>query len=754
MMKVSNRFLLSGLALLSASVVEGWGEDLPWIDLENKLNPSADLLNTSPAEYLGECTAELELTLTLNSTMHALIDQPSGLCMAHHFCAFDYCYPNPDAASATVNQRITDYRSVSESPYVGGPQIQAWTKDVNNPSYNLPSKVLFPVVASDVVAAVKFAKEHGLEISVKNSGHNYNGASTKKDTLHINMNRYTHYTRVSVTDCDADNSVIDPETLDGQPCALSVAKNKTAIIRIGGGENWDKTYRAVRAANVAQEDGVFKYHVVGGAAATVSPMGWTFQGGLSGTTAGRFHGFGVDQVIQVEMVLPNGQHVRFGPTEWEDVPNAVPKTTKVSGICRTNPLEQIEEHWNWFECPMNINFDELWFAVRGGGGGTWGVVLSLYYQLHPYLPYERIDLVAYPPDALVGLEPSQQEYVETAFRMFMIRYLLDPDTIGANPEESNACGKTVGPVSFSCYGEGSARVFDVTWRQYLDNNLRQPLIDQGIPASFVNASVECTNCSIVEKSQDYASYSLFPEGHRFAGRVSVDDGVVIATQRPANVIIPKNYLLDADNIELATQTFSPISGYQAFGGRNSGATSDQANSLSQAHRDGGYMLFFFPYSVPGVNTTYDDRFFSTILPQLYDTSNPEEFPGFIGSNHAGPLIMGPLKDDWTKACPLELTEVERDEKCIPLQEAIYGSTLLARLEAIKEAIDPDYMFDCYKCIGNNRAKPSGASSAVPSASPTSEPSSQPSRRPSSAPSSSPSSTAYAMVVVIGSLLLV
>ena len=41
---------------------------------------------------------------------------------------------------------------------------------------------------------------------------------------------------------------------------------------------------------------------------------------------------------------------------------------------------------------------------------------------------------------------------------------------------------------------------------------------------------------------------------------------------------------------------------------------------------------------------------------------------------------------------------------ISLQEAIYGTKLLARLEAIKEAIDPDYMFDCYKCIGNNRAK--------------------------------------------------
>ena len=30
--------------------------------------------------------------------------------------------------------------------------------------------------------------------------------------------------------------------------------------------------------------------------------------------------------------------------------------------------------------------------------------------------------------------------------------------------------------------------------------------------------------------------------------------------------------------------------------------------------------------------------------------------------------------------------------------------MLKRLEAIKETIDPHYMFDCFKCIGNNRAK--------------------------------------------------
>ena len=43
---------------------------------------------------------------------------------------------------------------------------------------------------------------------------------------------------------------------------------------------------------------------------------------------------GVDQVLQVEMVLPNGYHVKFGPTEWEDASAegfAYPRTKVVSG---------------------------------------------------------------------------------------------------------------------------------------------------------------------------------------------------------------------------------------------------------------------------------------------------------------------------------------------------------------------------------------------------------------------------------------
>ena len=68
------------------------------------------------------------------------------------------------------------------------------------------------------------------------------------------------------------NNVVVNQDLDNQACLLATARGKPAFVRVGGGENFDKVYRAVQDFN--ERDG-YKYHIVGGAVGTVSPMGWT-----------------------------------------------------------------------------------------------------------------------------------------------------------------------------------------------------------------------------------------------------------------------------------------------------------------------------------------------------------------------------------------------------------------------------------------------------------------------------------------------
>ena len=86
---------------------------------------------------------------------------------------------------------------------------------------------------------------------------------------------------------------------------------------------------------------------------------------------------------------------------------------------------------------------------------------------------------------------------------------------------------------------------------------------------------------------------------------------------------------------------------------------------------------------------------------MYDTTDPEDFPGFVGPNHAHTAVRGPLKSDWTKACPYDWTKEEQDEKCFSLQESVYGTKLLRELEAIKKNVDPTGMFTCQYCVGDN-----------------------------------------------------
>jgi hypothetical protein len=79
-------------------------------------------------------------------------------------------------------------------------------------------------------------------------------------------------------------------------------------------------------------------------------------------------------------------------------------------------------------------------------------------------------------------------------------------------------------------------------------------------------------------------------------------------------------------------------------------------------------------------------------------------------NHIGSDAFGPLKDDHSAYCPGpysrhldstqdDLTHAEREEKCVSVQEHVWGTDGLAKLEAIKAKIDPQGLFQCQKCVG-------------------------------------------------------
>jgi len=441
-------------------------------------------------------------------------------------------------------------------------------------------------------------------------------------------------------------------------------------------------FLAVKAFNEIQKDqnGAYKYHLVGAGAGTVSPMGWTFQGGLPNFTGGRLWGLGVDQVIRIDAVLANGKHVRFGPTEWEDVDDFIyPKTTAVTGVCHQNPEEEDESKWEWSTCEDAVNFDDLWFAMRGGGGGTWGLVTSIILQLQDYLPYEIVNLEKCVPEILKPLINLED---------FEVEFLLDPTSLGATEEESARCS---GP--FNCYGENSSQPVFSAWSTFV-SRISQTLVDAGVNASTVNDLTLACSDKAASFPLDYLDTRMFSVGPHKGKMMDYPTASYVSQAANLNLLVPAKYYLENPD---ATTQFALY--YMVFGPKsNAKYGSDQANALSVAHRNAGNMAVQKPLEY------FDDAFYTNVFPKMFDTSDPTYFPGFVGSNHAGAHVRGPLKADWTKACPIEWTTAERDKNCISLQEAIWGTKRLQRLEKIKEEIDPSYMFDCNGCVGNNRIK--------------------------------------------------
>jgi len=73
---------------------------------------------------------------------------------------------NPDQPTRSITDGLVDTANVQDTQIYSeiNATIKGWVDDTSNPMFNLPYKVLFPTSARDVVAAVRFAKDHGLEV--------------------------------------------------------------------------------------------------------------------------------------------------------------------------------------------------------------------------------------------------------------------------------------------------------------------------------------------------------------------------------------------------------------------------------------------------------------------------------------------------------------------------------------------------------------------------------------------------------------
>ena len=141
-------------------------------------------------------------------------------------------------------------------------------------------------------------------------------------------------------------------------------------------------------------------------------------------------------------------------------------------------------------------------------------------------------------------------------------------------------------------------------------------------------------------------------------------------------------------------TVGVLSGFYLMGGAVPEST-DQMNSLGPLRRDAAFARTSLATTPELYKTFYD------LVWRDMDLTAGSDFPGINCHNHASNENMGPLKEDWSIPCPgiLEMSQEEREEKCVSQAESFWGTANVAKLEEIKRAVDPDELFICNAGIG-------------------------------------------------------
>jgi FAD/FMN-containing dehydrogenase len=172
--------------------------------------------------------------------------------------------------------------------------------------------------AADIAAAVGFARDRGLRLAIKGTGHDYLGRSRAPGSLLL----WTHAMR--------EVTVHDAFTPAGAPAD---GEQPVPAVTVGAGTRWLEAYQALAGHG---------RYVLGGGCVTVGAAGGFPQGGGFGSFSKRY-GTAAGNALEIEVVTADGAIVVASAYQHPD----------------------------------------LFWALRGGGGGTFGVVSKITFRTHP-----------------------------------------------------------------------------------------------------------------------------------------------------------------------------------------------------------------------------------------------------------------------------------------------------------------------------------------------------------------------------------
>jgi FAD/FMN-containing dehydrogenase len=214
-----------------------------------------------------------------------------------------------------------------------------------------PAVIVRCADTADVVTAVRFARDHGLEIAVRGGGHNAAGLGVADDALVVDLSQLR-------------STTVDPQA---------------HTVRVDPGCTWGDVDHATVAFGMATPSGFI---------ASTGVAGLTLGGGI-GYLARRF-GLTVDNLLSADVVLADGTLVTASETSHPDLFWALRGGGGNFGIVTsfTFRCHDIGEHGTIIGGPVLYDFDDT------------AEVMRWYRELLPSLPEELngwIGLITIPP---------------------------------------------------------------------------------------------------------------------------------------------------------------------------------------------------------------------------------------------------------------------------------------------------------------------------------------------------------------------
>jgi len=505
-----------------------------WNTLGNSLSSNASLYGPLPTSSF-ERNCMLDGT---NSDAYAISRAGQGLCMHLFDCAYQFC--------------------IKDSATSGGGV------------YDLPSYTVEAKTEDDVSNLINFATKHSIEVSIKTTGHSYQGSSSKKNTLLIWLQLFEK------------DGTIEPSYVD------SCGTVHGPVVNIGGGETWNDVIEAVG------ED----YHIVTGGARTVSAVGgWLQGGGLSFSS--RQYGIGVDQVVHFRLVLANGTAVDVNACTNED----------------------------------------LFWALRGGGGGTFGVVTKAKYKLHRPTPITTIDFA-------VGISANtDREKAQKAIEPWLDFWLEKSPTL---PTGWSGFFNIAGcHLVYSGPKDEATPFFGefMTWYGDLDKS------------DWISSQIGANPPQMTEYTSWY-EYKGGPEAYFRAEATDATGAAYDGIHNMASRLMPESVVMnDPQGVKaLLLDVGESLGTVNYFLGGNINNVATDATSVHPALRKSIYSIF--------TNDPVHNQ-------KVRDFVN-NDVTGVCYNHHNG------IEPDWRNACWGE----NYDE-----------------LESIQQKYDPNHKFNCWHCVG-------------------------------------------------------